>query len=84
MEGEAKKRDVQKERYCLPAARGADPGVLIHATVRHVPPLAGFDGLSMMTEHIIRCNPFWGHLFVFCNHAACVVMGKVSRPQGSG
>jgi len=26
-----------------------------------------FDGLSMMTEHIIRCNPFSGHLFVFCN-----------------
>jgi len=21
----------------------------------------------MMTEHIIRCNPFSGHLFVFCN-----------------
>ena len=26
-----------------------------------------FDGLSMMAEHIIRCNPFSGHLFVFCN-----------------
>lgn len=26
-----------------------------------------FDGLSMMTEHIIGCNPFSGHLFVFCN-----------------
>ena len=21
----------------------------------------------MMTEHIIRCNPFAGHLFAFCN-----------------
>jgi hypothetical protein len=27
-----------------------------------------------MTEHIIRCNPFSGHLFVFCNDAACLVM----------
>jgi hypothetical protein len=26
-----------------------------------------FDGLSMMAEHIIRCNPFAGHLLVFCN-----------------
>ena len=26
-----------------------------------------FDGLSMMAEHIIRCNPFSGNLFVFCN-----------------
>jgi hypothetical protein len=26
-----------------------------------------FDGLSMMAEHIIRCNPFSGHLLVFCN-----------------
>ncbi len=25
-----------------------------------------FDGLSMMAEHIIRCNPFLGHLLVFC------------------
>lgn len=23
-----------------------------------------FDGLSMMAEHIIRCNPFSGHLLV--------------------
>jgi transposase len=28
-----------------------------------------FDGLSMMAEHIIRYNPFSGHLFVFCNPA---------------
>jgi IS66 Orf2 like protein len=26
-----------------------------------------FDGLSMMAEHIIRCNPFSGHLLVLCN-----------------
>jgi len=26
-----------------------------------------FDGLWLMVEHIIRCNPFSGHLFVFCN-----------------
>ena len=26
-----------------------------------------FDGLSMMAEHLIRCNPFSGHLLVFCN-----------------
>ena len=26
-----------------------------------------FDGLSMMVEHIVRCNPHSGHLFVFCN-----------------
>jgi hypothetical protein len=25
------------------------------------------DGLSMMAEHIVRCNPFSGHLLVFCN-----------------
>ena len=25
------------------------------------------DGLSMMAEHLIRCNPFSGHLLVFCN-----------------
>jgi transposase len=26
-----------------------------------------FDGLSMMAEHIIQCNPYSGHLLVFCN-----------------
>lgn len=26
-----------------------------------------FDGLSMMAEHIIQCNPFLGHLLVFCS-----------------
>src|ERR1700730_13146808 len=26
-----------------------------------------FYGLSMMAEHVIRCNPFSGHLLVFCN-----------------
>jgi transposase len=26
-----------------------------------------FDGLFMMAEHIIRCNPLAGHLLVFCN-----------------
>jgi len=26
-----------------------------------------FDGLSMMAEHLIPCNPFSGHLLVFCN-----------------
>ena len=26
-----------------------------------------FDGLSMMAEHVIRCNPLSGHLLVFCN-----------------
>jgi Transposase and inactivated derivatives len=26
-----------------------------------------FDGLSMLAEHVIQCNPFSGHLFVYCN-----------------
>ena len=26
-----------------------------------------FDGLAMMAEHVIGCNPFSGHLLVFCN-----------------
>ena len=26
-----------------------------------------FDGLSMMAEHVIGCDPFSGHLLVFCN-----------------
>ena len=26
-----------------------------------------FDGLAMMAEYIIRCDPFSGHLLVFCN-----------------
>ena|SRR5664279_151193 len=26
-----------------------------------------FDGLPMMAERVIRCNPFSGHLLVFCN-----------------
>ena len=26
-----------------------------------------FDGLQMMAEHVIQCNPFSGHLLVFCN-----------------
>ena len=26
-----------------------------------------FDGLSMMAEHVIGCNPRSGHLLVFCN-----------------
>ena len=26
-----------------------------------------FDGLSMMAEHILRCDPFSGHLLVFSN-----------------
>jgi hypothetical protein len=26
-----------------------------------------FDGLSIMAQHIIRCNPFSGRLLVFCN-----------------
>src|SRR6266566_1164095 len=29
-----------------------------------------FDGLSMMAEHLIRCNPFSGHLLVFCTTVA--------------
>jgi hypothetical protein len=29
-----------------------------------------FDGLSMMAEHVIRCNPFSGHLLVLCNRRA--------------
>jgi hypothetical protein len=43
-----------------------------------------FDGLSMMAEHIIRCNPFSGHLLVFVSvrrtHVgadACTVEGWV-------
>lgn len=26
-----------------------------------------FDGLSMLAEHLIRCDPYAGHLLVFCN-----------------
>ena len=26
-----------------------------------------FDGLSMMAEHVIGCNPYAGHLLVFSN-----------------
>jgi transposase len=26
-----------------------------------------FDGLAMMAEHIVQCNPLSGHLLVFCN-----------------
>jgi transposase len=26
-----------------------------------------FDGLAMMAEHVIQCNPLCGHLLVFCN-----------------
>src|SRR5947207_10644517 len=36
-------------------------GVYVYGGLRH------FDGLSMMAEHVIRCNPFSGHLLVFCN-----------------
>ncbi|MDP2895789.1 MAG: hypothetical protein Q8Q12_04430 [bacterium] len=85
MEREGKRRDVEKERYCLPACPEAtarvgprpgagDPDVFVHVAVRHVPPSVGFDELSMMTEHIIRCNPSLGHVFVFCNDASSVVM----------
>lgn len=41
-----------------------------------------FDGLSMMTEHIIRENPFSGHLFVFCNRRADRV--KILFWEGDG
>ena len=26
-----------------------------------------FDGLSMLAEHLVQCNPLSGHLFVYCN-----------------
>ena len=26
-----------------------------------------FEGLSMLAEHVIPCNPFSGHLLVYCN-----------------
>ncbi len=29
-----------------------------------------FNGLSMMAEHVVRGNPLFGHLFVFCNRRA--------------
>jgi hypothetical protein len=29
-----------------------------------------FGGLSMMSEHLIQCNPFSGHLLVFESTAA--------------
>src|SRR2546422_7094321 len=29
-----------------------------------------FDGLSMLAEHVIQCNPFSGHLLVFCNRGS--------------
>jgi len=69
MEGEAKKRDVEKERYRLPAAKSCGAGAFVHPGVQHVPPSAGFDGLPMMAERIIRCNRFSGHVCVFRNPA---------------
>jgi IS66 Orf2 like protein len=39
-----------------------------------------FDGLSMMAEHLIPCNPFSGHLLVFCNRRS----DRVSRAPSSG
>jgi transposase len=26
-----------------------------------------FDGLSLLAEHVVQCNPLSGHLFVYCN-----------------
>jgi len=36
----------------------------VHGAVRHA---AFLRRLSMMAEHVIHCNPFSGHLLVFCN-----------------
>jgi len=60
-------RDAELSACPRAVARGGHPGVFVYAAVRYVPPSAGFDELSMMAEHIIRCDPFSGHLFVFCN-----------------
>ena len=85
-DGERREETGRRKEAILPArlpggygqgrapARGGDLDVFVHTAVRHVPPSAGFDGLSMMTEHIIRCNPSSGHVFVFCNDASSVVM----------
>jgi len=43
-----------------------------------------FDGLSMMAEHIIGCNPFSGHLLVFSNRRSDrvkILYWGVSRMQ---
>ena len=62
------------KRRCAPSWRlwscrdaefsGGDQGVSVHGAVRHA---ASFDGLSMMAEHVIGCNPYAGHLLVFSN-----------------
>lgn len=43
-----------------------------------------FDGLSMMAEHIIQCNPFSGHLLVFCNRRGDRLKILYSRPGRMG
>ena len=39
-----------------------------------------FDGLSMMAEHIIGCNPFSGHLLVFSNRRRCALQDRKTCP----
>lgn len=57
------------------AERGIDTGVLpsfpaaveVYLCTVACDMRRSFDGLSMMAEHVIGCNPFCGHLLVFCN-----------------
>jgi len=44
---------------------GRDPRVSVHGGLRHR--RRSCDGLSMIAEHIIRCNPLSGYLLVFSN-----------------
>ncbi|MGO8789483.1 MAG: IS66 family insertion sequence element accessory protein TnpB [Terriglobia bacterium] len=41
-----------------------------------------FDGLSMMAEHPIGCNPFSGRVLVFCNRRNDLVKNLYSDRDG--
>ena len=58
-------RDVEKERHWQKVIREA--AIKVYLCTVPCDMRRSFDGLSMMAEHIVRCNPLSGHLFVFCN-----------------
>ena len=43
------------------------PAVRVFVCLQPTDMRRSFDGLAMLTEQVIRQNPFSGHLFVFCN-----------------
>lgn len=46
------------------------PAVRIYAATRPVDLRKAFDGLSAAVEHLLRRDPYSGHLFVFANRRA--------------